>query len=229
MSFDSCKCEWNHHHDLDKLPSPLTIPRASLRSPPGCPIPGTNDLHSRHCQFVCIFHDFCVNRTRSIYINRTCFGLGFLSLALMTIRMRINVWVLYCWAVLHYKYIPPYVYPFHCGCTIYCHKDVCLYAKSLQSWLTLCNLTDSRPPGSSVHGTLQARILEWAVVLSSRGSSRPRDQTCVSYVYLHWPASSLPLAPPGKPVIKMHCFQFGGCCNKASGNIFTDIYFISLG
>ena len=96
-------------------------------------------------------------------------------------------------------------------------------------WLTLCDLTDSRLPGSSVHGTLQARILEWAVVLSSRGSSRPRDQTCVSYVYLHWPASSLPLVPPGKPVIKMHCFQFGGCCNKASGNIFTDIYFISLG
>ena len=35
------KCEWNHHHDLDKLPSPLMIPRASLRSPPpGCPVPG---------------------------------------------------------------------------------------------------------------------------------------------------------------------------------------------
>ena len=34
-----------------------------------------------------------------------------------------------------------------------------------------------RPPGSSVHGILQARILEWVAISSSRGSSRPRDQT----------------------------------------------------
>ena len=36
--------------------------------------------------------------------------------------------------------------------------------------------------GSSVHGILQARILEWVVMPSSRGSSQPRDRTCVSYV-----------------------------------------------
>ena len=38
------------------------------------------------------------------------------------------------------------------------------------------------PPGSSVHGILQAIITEWIVMLSSRGSSRPRDGTCVSFV-----------------------------------------------
>ena len=38
------------------------------------------------------------------------------------------------------------------------------------------------PPGSSVHGILQARILERVAVSSLRGSSRPRDQTCISYV-----------------------------------------------
>ena len=38
------------------------------------------------------------------------------------------------------------------------------------------------PPGSSVHGILQAIITEWIVMPSSRGSSRPRDGTCVSYV-----------------------------------------------
>ena len=35
------------------------------------------------------------------------------------------------------------------------------------------------PPGSSVHGVLQARILEWVAVPSSRESSQPRDWTCV--------------------------------------------------
>ena len=41
---------------------------------------------------------------------------------------------------------------------------------------------DCSPPGSSVHGILQTRILEWVATPSSRGSSQPRDQTCVSYI-----------------------------------------------
>ena len=53
-------------------------------------------------------------------------------------------------------------------------------ARLLQSYLTLCDPTDSSPAGSSVHGILQARILESVAVLSSRGSSQPRDQTCAS-------------------------------------------------
>ena len=51
-----------------------------------------------------------------------------------------------------------------------------------QSCPTLCDPMDYSPPDSSVHGILQARILEWAAVSFSRGSSRPRDQCCVSYV-----------------------------------------------
>ena len=38
------------------------------------------------------------------------------------------------------------------------------------------------PPGSSVHGILQARILEWVAISFSRGSSQPRDQTWVSHM-----------------------------------------------
>ena len=53
-------------------------------------------------------------------------------------------------------------------------------ASVAQSCLTLCDPVDCSPPGSSVHGTLQARILKGVAVSSSRGSSRPRDQTCVS-------------------------------------------------
>ena len=44
-----------------------------------------------------------------------------------------------------------------------------------QSCLTLCDPVDCSPPGSSVHGILQARILEWAAMPSSRESSQPRD------------------------------------------------------
>ena len=50
-----------------------------------------------------------------------------------------------------------------------------------QSCPTLCDPMDWRPPGSSVHGILQARILEWVAISFSRGSSWPRDQTWVSY------------------------------------------------
>ena len=54
--------------------------------------------------------------------------------------------------------------------------------KSLQSCLPLCNSINSNPPGSSVHGISQARILEWAATSSSRGSSWPRDQIPVSCI-----------------------------------------------
>ena len=47
---------------------------------------------------------------------------------------------------------------------------------------TLCDPRDCSPPGSSVHGVLQARILQWVAMSSSRGSSPPRDRTWVSYV-----------------------------------------------
>ena len=49
-----------------------------------------------------------------------------------------------------------------------------------RSCLTLCNPMDCSPPGSTVHGILQARILEWVAMPFSRGSSWPRDQTWVS-------------------------------------------------
>ena len=45
----------------------------------------------------------------------------------------------------------------------------------------LCNPMDCSPPGSSVHGILQARILEWVAISSFRRSSRPRDGTHFSY------------------------------------------------
>ena len=47
---------------------------------------------------------------------------------------------------------------------------------------TLCDPMDCSPPGSSVHGILQARILEWVAISFSRGSSWLRDQIRVSCI-----------------------------------------------
>ena len=51
-----------------------------------------------------------------------------------------------------------------------------------QSCLILCNPMDCSPPGSSVHGILQARILEWVAMPFSRQSCQPRNRTWVSYI-----------------------------------------------
>ena len=55
---------------------------------------------------------------------------------------------------------------------------------------TLCDAMDCSPPGSSVHGILQGRILEWVAMPSSRASSRPRSPAVL--------ADSLPFGLPGK-------------------------------
>ena len=54
--------------------------------------------------------------------------------------------------------------------------------KSAQSYPLLCDPVDCSLPGSSVHGTLQAGILEWGATPSSRGASRPRDWARVSCI-----------------------------------------------
>ena len=66
-----------------------------------------------------------------------------------------------------------------------------------QSCLTLGDSVGCSPPGSSVHGIPQARILEWVAMPFSRGSSQPKDPAQVSCL-LHWQMGSLPLVPPGK-------------------------------
>ena len=59
---------------------------------------------------------------------------------------------------------------------------LCLRAQSLQSCPTLRGTVDHSLPNSSVHGILQARILEWVAMSSSRESSPLRDQTHISDV-----------------------------------------------
>ena len=79
----------------------------------------------------------------------------------------------------------------------------------MHTWLhlTLCDPMDCSPLGSSVFGILQARILEWVPMPSSRESPQPMDHPlCL----LHWQAGPLPLAPPGKPTKRCEGRAVGG-------------------
>ena len=82
-------------------------------------------------------------------------------------------------------------------------NNKCLYSPYCclvaQSCLTLCDAMDYSPPGSSAHGILQARILKWVAISSSRGSSRPRDQTLIS----HLAGGFFTTEPPGKPTFTL--------------------------
>ena len=89
------------------------------------------------------------------------------------------------------------------GSTWYIHHQLCT---CVQLSATLWYPIERSPPGSSVHGILQARIREWVAIISSRGSSRPRDGTCLScvscigrrvlYHWATWDALSITTAKP---------------------------------
>ena len=65
-------------------------------------------------------------------------------------------------------------------------EEISAAAKSLQSCLTLCDPIDSSPPGSSVHGILQARILEWVAISFSLKTSLVFPILLFSSISLHW-------------------------------------------
>ena len=69
-----------------------------------------------------------------------------------------------------------------------------------QLCLTLCNPVDYKPPGSSVHEILQARILKWVAIPSSGDLPDPGIELRVPALQ----ADSLPPEPPGKPIIFMY-------------------------
>ena len=81
-----------------------------------------------------------------------------------------------------------------------------MHAKSFRSYLTLCDPVDSSLPGSSVHGVLQAKILEWVAVSFSTGLLDERLNLRLLHL-LHWQAGSLPPGPPGKPSFLLNIFS----------------------
>ena len=79
--------------------------------------------------------------------------------------------------------------------------NACVDTKSLQSYPALCNPMEHSPPGSSIHGIIQARILEWVAIPFSKGSSHPglKPRFPISQ------ADSLPSEPPGKAMYICRC------------------------
>ena len=89
---------------------------------------------------------------------------------------------------------------------------MCMRDKSLQLCprsrpRLFCNLMDCSLPGSSVHGVLQARILKWVSIPSSRRSSRPRDWTCISCDSC-LAGRFFTAKPPGKPIVIQYFYTF---------------------
>ena len=83
---------------------------------------------------------------------------------------------------------------------MYIFIHACVHAKSLQLCPTLCDPMDCNPQDFSVHGILQAKILEWVAMPSSRGIFPIQGSNSRLLRLLHWQAGSLPLAPRGKPI-----------------------------
>ena len=82
----------------------------------------------------------------------------------------------------HPHFVLPSLSPFSVITLVISWGVLCLLLPFAQSCPTLCNPMDSSLPGSAIHGIFQARILEWAVISFSRGSSQPRDGTRVSCI-----------------------------------------------
>ena len=92
----------------------------------------------------------------------------------------------------------------------------------LASHVQLCDQMDRSPPGSSVHGISQAKVLEWAAVSSSRTFPDPGKELCLLSL-LHWQVDSLPLAPCGDP--PPHILDI----NPLLGILLTNIFSHSTG
>ena len=83
-------------------------------------------------------------------------------------------------------------------CWIFCFsfRDLCVYVLVPESCPTLCNSMDYRPPGSSVHGIFQARILEWGAISSSSGIFPTQG---LNSGLLHWGQILYHLSNQGSP------------------------------
>ena len=90
-------------------------------------------------------------------------------------------------------------------------------AKWPHSCSTLCKPMDYSSPGSSVHGIIQAKILKWVAIFSSRGIFPTQGVNPWLLCLLHWQAGSLPLVPPGKPRSLIAGFELPQGQNQPQG------------
>ena len=103
-----------------------------------------------------------------------------------------------------------------------------LIAPWLRTWPCVCAFSrvwlwdpimDCSPPGSSGHGILQAKILEWVAIPSSRGPSQPREWTGISYILGRFFTTE----PPGEPkdvafrLVQVQCLPLHPTCGPTLG------------
>ena len=119
-----------------------------------------------HVSLNFIIHEVFIKTWKTVFIFRTC-----------TCQT-------YALVHIYYSYIHIYIYMYiyiYTHTHIYIYICVCAHAKSLQSCPTLYDSMVYSPLGSSVHGILQTRLLEWVAMPSFRGSFWSRDQAHISY------------------------------------------------
>ena len=108
----------------------------------------------------------------------------------------------------------------------------CPCAQSLQSYLTFYDPMDCSPPGFSAHGILQARILEWVAMPSSRQSSQPRDQTHISCIaggfFTYWTTWEALTATSKMSKTKHRAMMTLRCSDESSKNVSGRITFLEM-
>ena len=99
-----------------------------------------------------------------------------------------------------------------------------VYVLNHFSHVQLCATSQTGPPRYLSMGIPQARIPEWVALPSSRGSSQPRDQSCVSFLSLHllqWQGGSLPLSHLGSPKVQLFTPNILCCSVEALRSLFN--------
>ena len=194
MNFSKCicklqLCKCHHSQDIEHFHHPLKYnfcPFAVNLQPP-TPAPVICFLVS---QYVFFFPECHRNEIK----QHVSFEAWLMSLRLMLLRFIhalagfsgvFYCWILQitiCWSINKLRGI-------WVLCSLFLRiKWLC--TKSLQVWPTLCSPIDRSPPGFSVDGILQARILEWVAMPSSRGIFLTQASNLILLCLLHWQASS---------------------------------------
>ena len=119
------------------------------------------------CDIFCTSFNWKINVLLCDFFQNT-----YIFMVLMTRRQEGNVFLNSRAALMNRRFLPSIFWD---TVDMSCH----IYA---QSCPILCDPVDCSPPGSSIHGILQARILEWVAISFSRGSSQPRDRTQVYHI-----------------------------------------------
>ena len=144
-------------------------------------------LYSKSCMFSSVQLLSCVwlfatpwsaTRQPSLSITNSRSSLKFMSIKSMMPFSRLIL----CRPPLLLPPIPPSISVFSSESALRMRWPESWSVSVTQSCPPLCDPMDCSPPGSSVHGILQARILEWVAIPFSRGSSWTRDWTWVSFI-----------------------------------------------